>query len=162
MAASAFFCNLPLSTSFNPGSEKSCISLDWVLASGIPVSRSTASGILTLPYGNTICSMHMSLSVSSPPAYDLVLGRDWLFFCPETSPGASFQLTSGVIHTGSVSTSLSNHLLHDHPLATPDHWDNMSQDSHGESGALSRLSDSPVPYISGIWLSNDVSIQVTD
>ncbi|KAJ7861589.1 hypothetical protein B0H14DRAFT_2741965 [Mycena olivaceomarginata] len=95
MAASAIFCNLLLSTSFNPGSEKSCISLDWVLASGIPVSRSTASGILTLPYGNTICSMYMSLSVSSPLAYDLVLGRDWLFFCRETLPGASFQLTSG-------------------------------------------------------------------
>jgi hypothetical protein len=31
------------------------------LASGIRVSRSTASGILTLPYGNTICSMDMSL-----------------------------------------------------------------------------------------------------
>jgi hypothetical protein len=53
MAASAFFCNLPLSTSFNPGSEKSCISLDWVLDLGIPVSRSTAGGILSLPYGNT-------------------------------------------------------------------------------------------------------------
>ncbi|KAJ7842016.1 hypothetical protein B0H14DRAFT_2781775 [Mycena olivaceomarginata] len=80
MAASAIFCNLLLSTSFNPGSEKSCILLDWVLALGIPVSRSTASGILTLPYGNIICSMHMSLSVSSPLAYNLVLGRDWLFF----------------------------------------------------------------------------------
>ncbi|KAJ7847223.1 hypothetical protein B0H14DRAFT_2770313, partial [Mycena olivaceomarginata] len=78
MAASALFCNLPLSTSFNPGSEKS-----------------TASGILTLPYGNTMCSMHMSLSVSSPLAYDLVLGGDWLFFCRETLPGTSFQLTSG-------------------------------------------------------------------
>ncbi|KAJ7817102.1 hypothetical protein B0H14DRAFT_2843242, partial [Mycena olivaceomarginata] len=80
MAASALFCNLLLSTSFNPGSEKFYISVDWVLASGIPVSRSTAGGILSLPYGNTMCSMHMSLSVSSSLAYDLVLGRDWLFF----------------------------------------------------------------------------------
>ncbi|KAJ7715499.1 hypothetical protein B0H14DRAFT_3013854 [Mycena olivaceomarginata] len=63
MAASALFCNLPLSTSFNPGSEKS-----------------TAGGILSLLYGNTMCSMHMSLSVSSSLAYDLVLGWDWLFF----------------------------------------------------------------------------------
>ncbi|KAJ7796826.1 hypothetical protein B0H14DRAFT_2913509, partial [Mycena olivaceomarginata] len=75
---SAIFCNLPLSTSFNPGSEKSCISLDWVLASGIP--------------GNTICSMDMSLSVSSPLAYDLVLGWDWLFFCRETYPVPLFSL----------------------------------------------------------------------
>jgi hypothetical protein len=83
MAASALFelCNLPPSTSFNPGSEKSCISLDWILVSGIPVSRSTAGRILFLPYGNTICSMHMSLSVSSSLAYDFVLGWDWLFFC---------------------------------------------------------------------------------
>jgi hypothetical protein len=65
------------------------------LASGIPVSRSTASGIPTFLYGNMICSMHTSLSVSSPLAYDLVLGRDWLFFCRETLRGASFQLTSG-------------------------------------------------------------------
>jgi hypothetical protein len=107
MAASALFCNLLLSTSFNPGSEKSCILLDWVLASGIPVSRSTAGGILSLPYGNTICSMHMSLSVSSSLAYDLVLSWDWLFFCQETVPSTSFQLTSGVIHTGSVSSIIS-------------------------------------------------------
>ncbi|KAJ7330323.1 hypothetical protein DFH08DRAFT_312224 [Mycena albidolilacea] len=165
MAASAIFCHLPLSTSFNPGSES--ISLDWA------VYRSTASGILTLPYGNTICSMHLSLSVNSPLAYDLVLGQDWLFFCRETLPGASFQFTLALFQVLSHSAlhlflnptliaSLSNHLLHDHPLGTPDHWDNMSQDSHGESGALSRLSDSPVPYISGIWPSYDFSIQVSD
>ncbi|KAJ7821753.1 hypothetical protein B0H14DRAFT_2598999 [Mycena olivaceomarginata] len=62
----------------------------------------------------------------------------------------------------STAASLSNHLPHDHPPVSPDHWDNMSQDSHGESGALSWLSDSPVPYISGSWPSNDVSIQVSD
>ncbi|KAJ7724146.1 hypothetical protein B0H14DRAFT_3004239, partial [Mycena olivaceomarginata] len=107
MSISALFCSLPLSTSFHPGSEKSSISLDWVLASGIPVPRSTAGGILSFPYGNTICSMHMSLSGSSSLAYDLFLGWDWLFFCRETLPGASFQFTSGVIHTGSVSSIIS-------------------------------------------------------
>jgi hypothetical protein len=35
-------------------------------------------------------------------------------------------------------------------------------DSHGESGVLSRLSDSPTPYILGIRPSNYVSIQVSD
>ncbi|KAJ7765894.1 hypothetical protein DFH07DRAFT_1058801 [Mycena maculata] len=80
MASSATFCDVPLSTGLDPLSGHSQVSLDWVMASGISASRSFASGVLTLPSGDTLCSMHMKLSVASGLPYDLVLGRDWVFF----------------------------------------------------------------------------------
>ncbi|KAJ7905964.1 hypothetical protein B0H13DRAFT_2334058 [Mycena leptocephala] len=61
MAPSATFCKIPLSTSVDPVSSKSLVSLDWILASGIPAP--VASGVLALPSGNTVCSMHMKLSL---------------------------------------------------------------------------------------------------
>lgn len=100
MAPSATFCNIPLSTSVDPLSATSRVSLDWVLSAGIPTSRSVASGVLILPCSNTVCSMHTKLSVTSGLPYDLVLGRDWLFFCRETLPHSSFDLSSGTVTPG--------------------------------------------------------------
>jgi hypothetical protein len=104
MSPSATFCNVPLSTSVDPSSDKSLLSLDWVLSSGIPAPQSVASGALALPYGDSICSMHVSLLVRSSLPYDLVLGRDWLFFCRQTLPHASFALSSGVVTPGMPSS----------------------------------------------------------
>ncbi|KAJ7861074.1 hypothetical protein B0H13DRAFT_2671918 [Mycena leptocephala] len=49
MSAAATFCNRPLSTSFSSELEKSALSLDWVLASGINASASVTSGVLAFP-----------------------------------------------------------------------------------------------------------------
>jgi hypothetical protein len=38
--------------------------------------------------------MYIRLSVCSELPYDLVLGWDWLFFCSQTLPHASFSLSS--------------------------------------------------------------------
>ncbi|KAJ7830668.1 hypothetical protein B0H14DRAFT_3872539 [Mycena olivaceomarginata] len=41
--------------------------------------------------------MHMKLSIAAGLPYDLVLGRDWLFFCRETLLLVSFNLPSGIV-----------------------------------------------------------------
>jgi hypothetical protein len=81
------------------------------LSNGIPALHSVASGILTLPSGDTVCSMNTELSVCSELPYDLVLGRDWLFFCRETIPHAMFALTSGIVCPGKSSSAGVNDLL---------------------------------------------------
>ncbi|KAJ7480417.1 hypothetical protein B0H11DRAFT_2274879 [Mycena galericulata] len=97
MSLPATFCSKQLSTSFDPLSEESRVSLDWILANGIRAPQSAASGILTILSGGTVCSIPIKLSVRSDLPYDLVLGRDWSFFCRQTLPYASFSLSSGVV-----------------------------------------------------------------
>ncbi|KAJ7870292.1 hypothetical protein B0H14DRAFT_3440126 [Mycena olivaceomarginata] len=63
-------------------------------------------------YGDTVCSMHMTLSVVTDLPYDLILGRDWLFFCRQTLPQASFQLSSGVVHIGQQPTTAGNRAIY--------------------------------------------------
>ncbi|KAJ7735681.1 hypothetical protein B0H14DRAFT_2639128 [Mycena olivaceomarginata] len=111
MSPSPTFCTIPLSVSVDATAEKSLITLDWVLSNGIPALHSVASGILTLSSGNTVCSMNTELSVCSEHLYDLVLGRDWLFFCQETIPLAMFALTSGIVCLGKSSSTVVNDLL---------------------------------------------------
>ena len=100
MASSATFCSIPLSTFVDPLSLRFLVSLERILTSGIPAHYSVVSGVLTPPSGNTMCSMPMKLSVSPGLAHDLVLGCNWLFFCRETLPHASFHLASGIVHPG--------------------------------------------------------------
>ncbi|KAJ6563270.1 hypothetical protein DFH09DRAFT_1315454 [Mycena vulgaris] len=64
MSASATFCNIPLSTSFNPKSEKSLLTLERILSSGLSARDAVASGVLSLPYDNTSCSMYINLTIS--------------------------------------------------------------------------------------------------
>ncbi|KAF7326775.1 hypothetical protein MVEN_02596700 [Mycena venus] len=118
MDSCATFCNLLLSTSVNPVSEHSLISLDWVLTAGIPAPQSVTLGVLTLPSGNTMCSMHMKLSVTTGLSYDLVLSRDWLFFCRQTLLHVSFHLSSGIVHPGRQPSARPSHLVQ-HPSPTP-------------------------------------------
>ncbi|KAJ7939135.1 hypothetical protein B0H13DRAFT_2300877 [Mycena leptocephala] len=49
--------------------------------------------------------MHTNLSVASGIPYDLVLGRDWIFFCRQSLPHASFTLSSGVAHPAQLHSS---------------------------------------------------------
>lgn len=97
----AIFCNVPLSTSFSRDLEKSSLSLEWVLASGVPANNSVVSGVLSLPYSNdgaeTVCCLQVHLSIASSLPFDLVLGRDWLQFSRDSLPNACFHLTSGVL-----------------------------------------------------------------
>ncbi|KAJ7801192.1 hypothetical protein B0H14DRAFT_2897042, partial [Mycena olivaceomarginata] len=61
----ATFCNLPLSTTIDQHADKSKLSLDWVLNSGVPASHSVASGILTLPAVDGAFSAHIDVAVTS-------------------------------------------------------------------------------------------------
>ncbi|KAJ7462918.1 hypothetical protein FB451DRAFT_1494995 [Mycena latifolia] len=115
MHSSATFCKIPLSTSVNPLSKCSLVSLDWILTSGIPAPQSFVSGVLTLPSGNGVCSMNVKLSVTTSIPYDLVLGRDWLLFCRETLPHASFRLSSGIFYPGQQPTASSSYSAHPAP-----------------------------------------------
>ncbi|KAJ7750714.1 hypothetical protein DFH07DRAFT_827427, partial [Mycena maculata] len=67
------------------------------------------SGVLTLPSGDSVSSMHMKLCVVASLTYDLVLGRDWLFFCRQTMPHASFHLSSGIVHPGQRESVVPSH-----------------------------------------------------
>ncbi|KAJ7350876.1 hypothetical protein DFH08DRAFT_995936, partial [Mycena albidolilacea] len=93
----ATFRNLPLSTMFDQHADKSKLSLDWVLNSGVPASHSVASGILTLPSVDSAFSAHINVAVTSSLSFDIVLGRDWLQYCREAVPDTCFQLSSGIL-----------------------------------------------------------------
>ncbi|KAJ7691293.1 hypothetical protein B0H17DRAFT_1179642 [Mycena rosella] len=88
---------MSLTTAFNCDTEKSLLSLDWVLNSGICAVCSVASGILTIPCVNGAFSVQMNLPVVSSLTSDLVLGQDWLQYCRESVPQTCFYLTSGPI-----------------------------------------------------------------
>ncbi|KAF7378322.1 ATP-dependent DNA helicase [Mycena sanguinolenta] len=99
MSASATFLDIPLSTTFCADYEKSLLSLDWVLTSGIKVSASLASGVLSLPCDGSpsTCVMDVNLNVKDSLPFDLVLGRDWHLFCRDALPKARFFLSSGIL-----------------------------------------------------------------
>jgi hypothetical protein len=96
---SPIMATLSLSTTFDRNSEKSLLSLDWVLTSGLRTVGSLVSGPLSLPYHDgavdTVCRLQVQLSVTSSLPFDLVLGRDWLQICRDSLPRGSFHLTSG-------------------------------------------------------------------
>ncbi|KAF7349901.1 hypothetical protein MVEN_01290800 [Mycena venus] len=101
--ASATSFDLPLSSTFCVDHEKSLLSLDWVLASGIESSGSVASDVLSLPCEGSTCVMNVNLSIKDSLPFDLVLVRDWHLFCRDSLlnapflPNARFLLTSGIL-----------------------------------------------------------------
>ncbi|KAJ7825225.1 hypothetical protein B0H14DRAFT_3874576 [Mycena olivaceomarginata] len=97
MPPSATFFDIPFSSTFCADHEKSLLSLDWVLASGIKSSGSVASGVLSLPCEGSTCVMNVNLSIKDSLPFDLVLGRDWHLFCRDSLPRARFLLTSGIL-----------------------------------------------------------------
>ncbi|KAJ7705942.1 hypothetical protein B0H14DRAFT_3026855, partial [Mycena olivaceomarginata] len=86
-----------LSLSLDAASEKSSVALNWILANGIPAPHSAASGVTV--WHHCLLYAHQGLGLPRAP-YDLVLGCDWLFFCRETLPHSSFNLSSGVVQPG--------------------------------------------------------------
>jgi hypothetical protein len=54
--------------------------------------------------------MYIKLSVCSELTYDLLLGRDWLFFCRQTLPQTSFTPSSGVVRPGNFRSIFLNYV----------------------------------------------------
>jgi hypothetical protein len=76
------FCNLPISTGFDAHAATSCVSLDWVINSGLRTHNSQVSGVLTLPSDVGVISMSLNnMSVAACLTSDLVLGLDWFNHC---------------------------------------------------------------------------------
>ncbi|KAJ6555495.1 hypothetical protein B0H10DRAFT_2122915 [Mycena sp. CBHHK59/15] len=94
----------PLSTTFNSTLERSLLSIDWVLTSGLSAVESLISGRLCLPYrssSDSVLSLDVQLAVSASLPFDLVLGRDWLVHCTNSVPDACFYLSSGLVNLAS-------------------------------------------------------------
>ncbi|KAJ7766551.1 hypothetical protein DFH07DRAFT_345612 [Mycena maculata] len=90
------FCNLALSTSYNPDLQTSALSLDWIMASGISVPRSVA--LVFCRYLATMApSVLWMYSIMPSPRSDIVLGCDWVSYCRDAFPNASFVLTSRIV-----------------------------------------------------------------
>ena len=130
----------------------SVVSLDWILTSGIPAHQYIASGVLMLPSGDTVGSTHMKLSVTHSLAYDLVLGRDWLFLCRETLPHASFNLSSGIVHpgqqpSGAISHQLSPSSILTRSPAAPSHTtpNSLAMDVDAQFSGNENVFDRPGP-----------------
>ncbi|KAJ7200425.1 hypothetical protein GGX14DRAFT_466783, partial [Mycena pura] len=100
MPPSATFCAILLFTTLDKSSPTSQLSLEWLLpvSAGIRAPAGRASGVLSVlsALGNSFTSMHMQLPVHASLPFDLVLGRDWVFYCREMLPATSFTLLSGV------------------------------------------------------------------
>jgi hypothetical protein len=104
MPPSATLCAVPLSTTFNPTVERSLLSIDWVLSSGLPAVESFVSGRLCLPYRSStdsVLSLDVRLAISASLPFDLVLGRDWFVQCADSLPNTCFYLSSGVVNLAS-------------------------------------------------------------
>ncbi|KAJ7207628.1 hypothetical protein GGX14DRAFT_396446 [Mycena pura] len=124
MSASATFCEIPLRTAFDAQSCDSLVSSEWILSAGVPTRQSMASGVLTVPSTDTIHSMQLKASVAADLPFDLVLGRDWLFFCRQTLPHTSFVLSSGVVFPGASADVTSD--LHTMDVDTAFNSDNTN------------------------------------
>ncbi|KAJ7490647.1 hypothetical protein FB451DRAFT_1361446 [Mycena latifolia] len=97
MSSVATFCDVPISTAFDGHAATSCVSLAWVINSGLRTRNSQASGVLTLPCNTGVISMVLNnIPVAASPASDLLLGLDWLDFATSLAPELAVYLDSGV------------------------------------------------------------------
>ncbi|KAJ7451909.1 hypothetical protein FB451DRAFT_1374177 [Mycena latifolia] len=97
MSSVATFCDVPISTAFDSHAATSCVSLAWVINSGLRTRNSQASGVLTLPCNTGVISMVLNnIPVAASPASDLLLGLDWLDFATSLAPELVVYLDSGV------------------------------------------------------------------
>ncbi|KAJ6460624.1 hypothetical protein C8R45DRAFT_1109037 [Mycena sanguinolenta] len=84
-------------SSVGPHLERSVLSLDWVLSSGINTCDSGVSGVLSLPCEGTTCVINVNLAIKDSLPFDLVLGHDWHLLCRDSLPNACSLLSSGPI-----------------------------------------------------------------
>ncbi|KAJ7936603.1 hypothetical protein B0H13DRAFT_2303649 [Mycena leptocephala] len=95
MSATATFANVAVSTAFNGDAAASCISLAWILNSGLRTYNSRASGLVKLPCDDGVISMTMDIPVAASLSHDLVLGMDWFQFVRAAAPQTIVYLSSG-------------------------------------------------------------------
>ncbi|KAJ6529956.1 hypothetical protein DFH09DRAFT_1093767 [Mycena vulgaris] len=96
MSAPATFSNVAVSTAFNSNAATWCISLAWIMSSGLRTCDSRASVLLNLPSDNGVISMTMdSIPVAASLSHDLVLGIDWFQFVHAAAPQSIVHLNSG-------------------------------------------------------------------
>ncbi|KAJ7065989.1 hypothetical protein B0H15DRAFT_807609 [Mycena belliarum] len=102
----ASFCGEPVSTGFNGCAVKSCVSLDWVINLGLSTRGSQISGPLILPCNaGTISISLLNVPVTaSLPAYDLVLGLDWLNLVPNLGKQVVVHLSCGSVDLQSLAS----------------------------------------------------------
>lgn len=109
MSFQTTFCDLPISTGFDGHAATSCVSLDWVMDSGLRTRNSQASGVLTLPCNLGAISMFLNnVPVAASLACDLLLGLDWFNFAMSLAPELVVYLAPGVsldLHRFTPSTS---------------------------------------------------------
>jgi hypothetical protein len=95
MSSLATFCDVPVSAIFDNHAAHSCVSLDWVINSGLRTHNLQASGRLCLPSDIGVISLDMNVSIAASLASDLVLGLDWFQFVQHTALEGIVQLSSG-------------------------------------------------------------------
>ncbi|KAJ6550252.1 hypothetical protein B0H19DRAFT_1074114 [Mycena capillaripes] len=114
MPSFATFCDTPIFTGFDDHAARSCVSLDWVINSGLPTRASQLSGPLTLPCDAGVISMlFLDVPVTASLPCDLVLGLDWLHHVQNSAPQLVVHLSSGSLDlqtTGLSSFTSSQHL----------------------------------------------------
>ncbi|KAJ6514334.1 hypothetical protein C8R47DRAFT_1190487 [Mycena vitilis] len=109
MSPLATLCDLPIRTGFDGHAATSCVSLDWVIKSGLRAPTSPLSGLLTLPCDIGVISMVLKdLLVTDSPSCDLLLGLDWFNFVRSSEPELVVHLDSG-----SLDLRHSSHLIVD-------------------------------------------------
>ncbi|KAF7314095.1 ATP-dependent DNA helicase [Mycena chlorophos] len=96
----ATLCNVPASCSVDQSSVSSLVSLDWVLAAAIRTSGAQLTGTLLLNALGARVSMPLTVPVHADLSYDLILGQDWLLFCPDMLPDTTSRLSSGLVQPG--------------------------------------------------------------
>ncbi|KAJ7776500.1 hypothetical protein DFH07DRAFT_980644 [Mycena maculata] len=96
MSSPVTFCNVPVSTRFDGQALRSCVSLDWVINSGLHTRTSQLSGLLTLPCHAAVISMCLTgVPVTASLTSDLVLGLDWLHSVQNSDPELVVHLSCG-------------------------------------------------------------------
>ena len=107
MSSLATFCDVPVSTSFDARAYRSCVSLDWVLNSGLRTRASQLSGPLTLACDMGIMSMHLhDVAVTASLPCDLMLGLDWLHVVRTSAQQPVVHLGSGSLDLRTIGSML--------------------------------------------------------
>ncbi|KAJ6455337.1 hypothetical protein C8R47DRAFT_1203832 [Mycena vitilis] len=95
MSSLATLCDLPIRTVFD-GTKTSCVSLDWVIKSGLRTLDSQISGPLTLSSDVGVVSMRVNdIPVADSLPSDLLLGLDWFDFVRSSAPELVVHLDYG-------------------------------------------------------------------
>ncbi|KAJ6587372.1 hypothetical protein B0H10DRAFT_1961436 [Mycena sp. CBHHK59/15] len=157
MPSFATSCDTPVSTGFDGRAARSCVSLDWVINSGLPTRGSQLSGPVTLPCNTGVISLlllDVPVTVSLPS--DLVLGLDWLHLVRDSAHQVVVHLSCGSLDLrtlGSASAQSSSIVSASLPLALMFQagiGGHLSASSVSTGGPSAVPAPSPMPSTRGI------------